>query len=94
MMKYRILRFFLASALLCCFCCAAASAQEFQSIEKNFAQHVTVKTLPNGLTLIVCDRPGAPVFSFFTIVDAGSVQDPKGDTGLAHMFEHLAGKGT
>jgi len=34
------------------------------------------------------------VFSFFTHVDAGSVQDPMGKTGLAHMFEHMAFKGT
>jgi len=33
-------------------------------------------------------------FSFFTHVDAGSVQDPMGKTGLAHMFEHMAFKGT
>jgi predicted Zn-dependent peptidase len=34
------------------------------------------------------------VFSFFTHVDAGSVQGPYGQTGLAHMFEHMAFKGT
>ena len=42
----------------------------------------------------VCERPEAPVFSFFTLVDAGSAQDPMGATGLAHMFEHMAFKGT
>ncbi|HEX4020932.1 MAG TPA: pitrilysin family protein [Acidobacteriaceae bacterium] len=65
-------------------------AQDLTSFEKR----VTVKVLPNGLTLILCERPGAPVFSYFTIVDAGSVQDPGGESGLAHMFEHLAFKGT
>ncbi len=93
-MKQRILRFASTPLLLAALCCAPAFAQQFQTIENNFAKHVTVKTLPNGLTLIVCDRPEAPVFSFFTIVNAGSVQDPKGETGLAHMFEHLAFKGT
>ena len=93
-MIHRMLRSVLTPALLAGLCCSIASAQQFQTIEKNFAQHVTVKKLPNGLTLIVCDRPEAPVFSFFTIVNAGSVQDPKGETGLAHMFEHLAFKGT
>jgi predicted Zn-dependent peptidase len=34
------------------------------------------------------------VFSFFTYVDAGSVQEPVDQTGLAHMFEHMAFKGT
>ncbi len=50
--------------------------------------------MPNGLTLLICERPEAPVFSFYTLVDAGSAQDPMGKTGLAHMFEHMAFKGT
>ena len=50
--------------------------------------------MPNGLTLIVCERPEAPVFSFYTLVDAGSADDPQGASGLAHMFEHMAFKGT
>jgi predicted Zn-dependent peptidase len=44
--------------------------------------------------VILYERPEAPVFSFFTHVDAGSAQDPGGKTGLAHMFEHMAFKGT
>src|ERR1700723_2855206 len=67
-----------------------ASAQDAASFEKR----ITVKKLPNGLTLLICERPEAPVFSFYTLVDAGSAQDPMGKTGLAHMFEHMAFKGT
>ena len=67
-----------------------AVAQDVASFEKR----ITVKKLPNGLTLLICERPEAPVFSFFTLVDAGSAQDPMGKTGLAHMFEHMAFKGT
>ena len=67
-----------------------ASAQDLASFEKR----TTVKVLPNGLTLIVCERPEAPVFSFYTLVDAGSADDPQGESGLAHMFEHIAFKGT
>src|ERR1700688_2549334 len=67
-----------------------ALAQDVASFEKR----ITVKKLPNGLTLLVCERPEAPVFSFFTLVDAGSAQDPMRATGLAHMFEHMAFKGT
>lgn len=73
--------FILATSLL---------AQDLASFEKR----VTVKKLPNGLTVIVVERHEAPVFSFFTHVDAGNVQDPKGKSGLAHMFEHMAFKGT
>jgi predicted Zn-dependent peptidase len=65
-------------------------AQDLASFEKN----VTVKTLANGLTVVLYRRPEAPVFSFFTLVDAGSAQDPLHETGLAHMMEHMAFKGT
>ncbi len=68
----------------------AAKAQDLASFERR----TTVKVLPNGLTLIVCERPEAPVFSFYTLVDAGSADDPQGASGLAHMFEHMAFKGT
>ena len=68
----------------------AARAQDL----KSFEQKITTKVLPNGLTLIICERPEAPVFSYTTFVDAGDVNDPSGESGLAHMFEHLAFKGT
>jgi predicted Zn-dependent peptidase len=71
---------------------ACAGAQD--PYLKSFEQKITTKVLPNGLTLIVCERPDAPVFSYSTFVDAGDVNDPSGESGLAHMFEHLAFKGT
>jgi predicted Zn-dependent peptidase len=69
---------------------ALAVAQDIASFEKR----ITVKKLDNGLTVVICERPEAPVFSFYTHVDAGSAQDPLGQTGMAHMFEHMAFKGT
>lgn len=70
--------------------CSLAAAQDVTS----FAKRITVRKLANGLTVLICERPEAPVFSFYTHVDAGSSQDPYGETGLAHMFEHMAFKGT
>jgi predicted Zn-dependent peptidase len=61
---------------------------------KEFEKKITEFTLPNGLHFIVCERHEAPVVSFHTYVNAGSVDDPKGATGIAHMFEHMAFKGT
>src|ERR1700730_8674646 len=80
----------LKTALVFLILSACALAQDLASFEKR----ITVKKLPNGLTLLICERPEAPVFSFFTLVDAGSAQDPLRATGLAHMFEHMAFKGT
>ncbi|MCC7174318.1 MAG: insulinase family protein [Bryobacterales bacterium] len=61
---------------------------------KEFEKKVTEFTLANGLHFIVLERHDAPVVSFHTYVNAGSVDDPGGKTGLAHMFEHMAFKGT
>jgi predicted Zn-dependent peptidase len=80
----------LKSSVIVLLLAALAAAQDVASFEKR----TTVKKLDNGLTVVICERPEAPVFSFFTHVDAGSVQDPLGQTGLAHMFEHMAFKGT
>jgi predicted Zn-dependent peptidase len=60
----------------------------------SFEKRISVKKLANGMTVIVCRRPEAPVFSFFTFVDAGAAQDIDGASGLAHMMEHEAFKGT
>jgi len=65
-------------------------AQDLASIEKR----VTVRKLDNGLTLIIMERHEAPVFSNTTVVNVGSAQEVPGITGLAHMFEHMAFKGS
>ncbi|HEX8892780.1 MAG TPA: pitrilysin family protein, partial [Terriglobales bacterium] len=78
------------SALLLLALTLPLTAQDLASFE----ERVTMKTLPNGLTVIILRRPEAPVFSFFTMVDTGSAQDPLSKTGLAHMMEHMAFKGT
>jgi predicted Zn-dependent peptidase len=77
------------AAAMAAMAAGGAAAQDL----KSFEQKTTTKVLPNGLTLIVCERPEAPVFSYSTFIDAGDVNDPSGESGLAHMFEHLAFKG-
>jgi predicted Zn-dependent peptidase len=67
-----------------------AGAQDLASFEKR----TTLRVLANGLTVLVCERPEAPVFSLFTHVDVGADREVAGTTGLAHMFEHMAFKGT
>jgi predicted Zn-dependent peptidase len=75
---------------LCALVSTLAWAQDLASFEKR----ITLKVLNNGLTVLVCERPEAPVFSFFTHVDVGSDREYPGITGLAHMFEHMAFRGT
>jgi predicted Zn-dependent peptidase len=69
---------------------AGAAAQDLQA----FAARTTVRVLANGWTFILVERPVAPVFSFCTLANVGSAQEVEGITGLAHMFEHMAFKGT
>jgi len=69
---------------------AAISAFDFSELENAVTEH----TLKNGLKVLVMERHEAPVVSFVTYSNVGSVDDPKGYTGLAHMFEHMAFKGT
>src|SRR5579864_4933949 len=61
---------------------------------KDFEKRVTEFTLGNGMHFIILERHDAPVVSFHSYVNAGSVDDPSGETGIAHMFEHMAFKGT
>ena len=66
------------------------SAQSLQEFEKNLTEF----TLNNGLKFLVLERHNAPVISFRTYVDVGSVNEVTGITGMAHIFEHMAFKGT
>lgn len=50
--------------------------------------------LENGLRVILYPRGEAPVVSCVTYVQAGSVDEHAGITGIAHQLEHLAFKGT
>lgn len=68
----------------------AAPADDFPALSSK----VRMKTLANGLRVIVVPRGDAPVVSFHTYVDVGSVDERPGITGIAHMFEHMAFKGS
>lgn len=78
------------AALLLSLTAAPSFSQDLASFENSVTEH----RLENGLTFLIYERPGAPVVSFYTYVDVGSAQEVPGITGLAHMFEHMAFKGT
>jgi predicted Zn-dependent peptidase len=81
-----------ALALILSFSVTALSgpAQDLASFEKRLTEY----HMPSGFTFLIYERPEAPVVSFFTYVDVGAAQEVPGITGLAHMFEHMAFKGT
>ncbi len=78
------------AAVLTLMVSASAMAQGF----KDMQNLVVEKTLPNGLKVIILPRHNAPVVSFVTYADVGSVNENQNATGLAHIFEHMAFKGT
>lgn len=65
-------------------------AQELKELQKKVSEF----TLSNGMHFVVLERHESPVVSFHTLVNAGSSNDPAAESGLAHMFEHMAYKGT
>jgi predicted Zn-dependent peptidase len=61
---------------------------------KDFEKRVTEFTLGNGMHFIILERHDAPVVAFHSFVNVGTVDDPSGEHSMAHMFEHMIGKGT
>ena len=66
------------------------NAQDLSTFEEN----VTEFTLDNGLHFIIVERNVAPTAHFLTLVDVGSANEPVGNTGIAHIFEHMVFKGS
>ena len=73
---------------------ATSKHSQTQDTLRDIQSRVTEWTLKNGMKFIVLERHEAPVTTFFTYADVGAAQETKGITGLAHLFEHLAFKGT
>jgi predicted Zn-dependent peptidase len=53
-----------------------------------------VETLDNGLKLLMVERHEQPTMAVGVIYDVGSVNDPAGQSGIAHLFEHMLFKGS
>jgi len=75
---------------LLCFWSTDVYAQNLEA----FKERVTEFTLDNGLHFIIIERDVAPVASFVTHVNVGAVNEPVGKTGITHIFEHMAFKGS
>jgi zinc protease len=54
----------------------------------------TTFTLDNGLQVVVVENHRAPVIQQTIWYKVGSMDDPKGKSGLAHFLEHMMFKGT
>jgi len=67
---------------------AGATAQDRLNIERQ----AQTRVLANGLTIVVVERPGTASFGGLLGYKAGTVDEPPGGVGTAHLVEHfLAG---
>ncbi len=61
---------------------------------QTLADRVIEHTLSNGLRVLMVERHQVPTISFRIIYNVGSVNEVSGITGVAHLYEHMAFKGT
>jgi predicted Zn-dependent peptidase len=80
-------------ALVFCAVAAISMPSDAQDLAQ-FEKRMTEFTLDNGLTFLILQRREAPVVSFHIYADVGAADEVRGITGLAHLFEHMAFKGT
>lgn len=55
---------------------------------------ITEVRLSNGMVFLLMNHGATPVFSAYIRVRVGGMDEPKGLSGLAHVIEHMAFKGT
>jgi len=73
----------------CLFLLIASDAHSF-----NLEDRVTEHTLGNGLKVLLMERHTSPTVSIFMRYKVGSVNEVTGQTGIAHVLEHMLFKGT
>jgi zinc protease len=56
--------------------------------------YATVRTLDNGLTIVLKEVHTAPVISWWVMYRVGSRNERTGQTGISHWVEHMMFKGT
>lgn len=90
-----IFRFFLLAGIaLLPFCSAEAEVAETEEALNAMAEKVELHTLSNGVKVLFYRRGIAPVFSGVVLARVGGSDETPGATGISHMLEHMAFKGT
>jgi zinc protease len=73
---------------------APAAAEKAPPLVRDPKTGVCEAVLPNGLKVLVLEKPGVPVVSHWVWYRVGAVDERPGETGLAHYLEHVMFKGT
>jgi len=91
---------FLCSALLCCFSITAINAQEKATALPEGIQKVTSIEgidefkIDNGIKLLLLPDDSKPQFTINVTINVGSRHEGYGESGMAHLLEHMLFKGT
>ncbi len=100
---YKIINFFFVfflTSLLCGLYVPVLSAenstgaQAGKPAQGGLAERVVEHRLSNGLQLVMVERHQTPVVSCTIAYKVGGVNERSGMTGVAHLYEHMAFKGT
>lgn len=79
------------SKLIAFLCLLAAAGAQADSLP---AESIKLKTLPNGLRVLVREAHEAPLVTVDLWVRAGSARETSETNGVAHFMEHLLFRGT
>ena len=75
-------------------CGDVVAAQPVGAASVGLAERVVQHRLANGLTLLLVERHQSPVVSINVTFGVGGMNEHNGATGIAHLYEHMAFKGT
>ncbi len=81
-------------SLLCIFGCAGLALGAYASQAEAKGVQPRIEKLDNGLELFLVERREQPTVAGCLAFDVGSVNDPRGQSGIAHLFEHMLFKGS
>ncbi len=90
----RLLLFFFLGTGLLAGSPGAAQGPPHSTHANGLAGRVVEHRLANGLTVLMVERHQAPIVSINYTFGVGGLDERTGETGIAHMFEHMAFKGT
>ncbi len=76
------------------FLLATRSAAAVAALPADIQLPITEHTLRNGMRVLIVERRESPTFSAYLRFKVGSANEVPGQTGLAHLLEHMMFKGT
>jgi len=88
-MKTKILAILALGVFLLCFG-FNVNGQENAEVKINAKEHI----LKNGMKVLILERHNSPTVACYIYFRVGSIHEPTGQSGIAHLLEHLLFKGT